>query len=80
MGMTLVTHQTGPEGKVVRKVLVEEALNIVNEVCLPVLPDRATASIPIKASEAAGMEIEEEAETYVLRLRPANRFSAYAMM
>jgi succinyl-CoA synthetase beta subunit len=61
LGMTLVTHQTGPEGKVVGKVLVEEGLAIDKELYLGVVPDRATASLVFMASEAGGMDIEEVA-------------------
>jgi succinyl-CoA synthetase beta subunit len=61
LGMTLVTHQTGPEGKVVGKVLVEEGLAIDKELYLVVVPDRATASLVFMASEAGGMDIEEVA-------------------
>ena len=62
IGMTLVTHQTGPEGKEVKKVLVEQGLNIEKELYLSIIPDRATAKIVIMASEAGGMDIEEVAE------------------
>jgi len=58
LGMTLVTPQTGPSGKLVNKVLVEEGLNIARELYLSILPDRETASIVIMASEAGGMDIE----------------------
>jgi succinyl-CoA synthetase beta subunit len=61
LGMTLVTHQTGPEGKLVGKVLVEEGLEIDRELYLGVILDRATASLVFMASEAGGMEIEEVA-------------------
>ncbi len=61
IGMNLVTHQTGPEGKEVKKVLVEQGLNIEKELYLSVIPDRATAKIAIMASEAGGMDIEEVA-------------------
>jgi succinyl-CoA synthetase beta subunit len=61
LGMTLVTHQTGPEGRVVRKVLVEQGLDIRKELYLSIVPDRATAKIVIMASEAGGMDIEEVA-------------------
>ncbi len=61
LGMTLVTHQTGPEGRLVRKVLVEEGLDIDKELYLSLLPDRATAKIVLMASEAGGMDIEEVA-------------------
>ena len=59
--MTLVTHQTGPEGKMVGKVLVEEGLAIDRELYLGVVPDRKTASLVFMASEAGGMDIEEVA-------------------
>jgi len=61
LGMTLVTHQTGPEGRLVKKLLVEEGLPIAKELYLSVLPDRATAKIVFMASEAGGMDIEEVA-------------------
>ncbi len=61
IGMTLVTHQTGPQGRVVKKLLVEEGLNIAKELYLGIVPDRATASLVIMASEAGGMDIEEVA-------------------
>jgi succinyl-CoA synthetase beta subunit len=61
IGMNLVTHQTGPEGKIVRKVLAEQGLNIAKELYLSVIPDRATAKVVIMASEAGGMDIEEVA-------------------
>jgi len=61
LGMTLVTHQTGPEGKIVGKVLVEEGLAIDKELYLGVVPDRATATLVFMASEAGGMDIEEVA-------------------
>ena len=61
LGMTLVTHQTGPEGRRVRKVLVEQGLNIQKELYLSIIPDRASAKIVLMASEAGGMDIEEVA-------------------
>ena len=61
IGMTLVTHQTGPEGRLVRKVLIEQGLNIAKELYLSILPDRATAKMIIMASEAGGMDIEDVA-------------------
>ena len=53
IGMNLITHQTGPEGKVVNKVLVEQGLNIAKELYLSIIPDRETAKIVIMASEAS---------------------------
>ena len=62
IGMTLVTHQTGAEGRLVKKVLVEQGLNIAKELYLSIIPDRSTAQVVIMASEAGGMDIEEVAE------------------
>ncbi|MBV9496830.1 MAG: ADP-forming succinate--CoA ligase subunit beta [Acidobacteria bacterium] len=62
LGMTLVTHQTGPEGRVVRKVLIEEALNIDRELYLGITLDRKLGLPVVMASQQGGMEIEEVAE------------------
>ena len=62
LGMNLVTHQTGPQGKRVKKLLIEQGLNIAKELYLSILPDRATAKNVIMASEAGGMNIEEVAD------------------
>ena len=62
LGMTLVTHQTGPEGRLVKKVLVEQGLDIARELYLSILPDRETATNVIMASVAGGMDIEKVAE------------------
>ena len=61
IGMRLVTHQTGPEGKIVRKILVEEGLPISQELYFGMLPDRRTGTIAMMASLAGGMDIEEVA-------------------
>src|SRR5213595_2056591 len=61
IGMTLVTHQTGPEGRVVRKVLIEEALNIDRELYLGITLDRRIGMPVIMASKQGGMDIEEVA-------------------
>jgi succinyl-CoA synthetase beta subunit len=61
LNMNLITPQTGSEGKLVKKLLVEEGLNIARELYLSILPDRATANIVIMASQAGGMDIEEVA-------------------
>jgi len=61
IGMNLVTHQTGAEGKMVRKVLVEAGSEIEKELYLSLVPDRQTACIMIIASRAGGMDIEEVA-------------------
>ena len=63
LGMNLVTHQTGPEGKLVNKVLVEEASDIATELYLGMVIDRAAEKIVIMASQEGGMEIEEVAKT-----------------
>jgi succinyl-CoA synthetase beta subunit len=62
LGMKLVTHQTGPEGRIVRRLLVEETLPIARELYLGMLLDRAEAKLVIMASAAGGMEIEQVAE------------------
>jgi succinyl-CoA synthetase beta subunit len=62
IGMDLVTHQTGPAGRRVKKVLVEQGLNIAKELYLSIITDRASAQIVIMASEAGGMDIEAVAE------------------
>ncbi|MGZ4811349.1 MAG: ADP-forming succinate--CoA ligase subunit beta [Terriglobales bacterium] len=61
LGMTLVTHQTGPEGRVVRRLLVEETLPIARELYLSMLLDRAEAKLLVMASQSGGMEIEQVA-------------------
>ena len=62
LGMTLVTPQTGPAGRVVRKVLIEEALDIDRELYLSVTLDRSRGVPVLMASKAGGMDIEEVAE------------------
>jgi succinyl-CoA synthetase beta subunit len=64
IGMTLVTHQTGPGGRVVRKVLIEEGVEIQKEFYLGAVVDRSKASPVIMASREGGMEIEKVAEEY----------------
>lgn len=61
IGMNLVTHQTGPQGKKVKQVLVEEGLAVEKELYMGIVIDRALAQPVIMASEAGGMEIEEVA-------------------
>jgi len=58
LGQTLVTHQTGPAGKVVRKVLVAESVDIAREVYFAILMDRATGAPVVVASTEGGVEIE----------------------
>jgi succinyl-CoA synthetase beta subunit len=62
LGMTLVTHQTGPEGRRVQKLLIEAGQKIEKELYLSLLVDRATASIVIMASRDGGMDIEQVAQ------------------
>src|ERR1043165_7539840 len=61
LGMTLVTHQTGPEGRVVQRLLIEETLPIEKELYLGIVLDRAIGKNVFMASAAGGMEIEEVA-------------------
>jgi len=61
LGMRLVTHQTGPEGRIVKRVLVEEGLEIARELYLGVVIDRAAERPVVMASPAGGMEIERVA-------------------
>ena len=61
LGMTLVTHQTGPEGRIVRRLLIEETLPIERELYLGIVLDRAEAKPVFMASQAGGMEIEQVA-------------------
>jgi succinyl-CoA synthetase beta subunit len=61
LGMTLVTHQTGPEGRVVRRLLIEETLPIERELYLGIVVDRSQARPVFMASAAGGMEIEQVA-------------------
>ncbi|HUX05725.1 MAG TPA: ADP-forming succinate--CoA ligase subunit beta [Acidobacteriota bacterium] len=61
LGMTLVTHQTGPEGKVVQRVLIEEGADIAKEYYLGIVVDRATERPVIMASTEGGVEIEKVA-------------------
>lgn len=61
LGMTLVTHQTGPEGKLVQKIYIEEGVDIAEELYLGVVLDRAQEMPVIMASLEGGMEIENVA-------------------
>lgn len=61
LGMTLVTHQTGPEGRVVQRLLVEETLPIERELYLGITLDRDTGKSVFMASKAGGMDIEDVA-------------------
>jgi len=64
LGKVLVTHQTGPAGKEVKRVYIEEGCDIKRELYLGMLIDRATSRVTIMASTEGGMEIEEVAATH----------------
>jgi len=82
IGMNLVTHQTGPEGKVVQRVLVEQGLTIARELYLGLVLDRAAQRPVMMASPAGGMEIEKVAEEtpgliFKEYIHPTAGFEAY---
>ena len=82
IGMTLVTHQTGPEGKQVKRILVEEALDIAQELYTGIVIDRAKEAPVVMASSEGGVEIEKvAAETPELIFKeyidPATGFIAF---
>ncbi len=82
IGMNLVTHQTGPEGKRVKRVLIEEALDIGRELYIGIVIDRAQESPVVMASSEGGMEIEKvAAETPELifkeHIDPATGFQGF---
>ena len=68
LGSRLVTKQTGPEGKEVKRVYIEEGLNVARELYASLLVDRATSRVTILASDAGGMDIEEVAAKQPERL------------
>ena len=61
LGMTLVTHQTGPQGRIVKRVYIEDGCNIARELYLGAVLDRATSRVTFMASTEGGVEIEEVA-------------------
>ena len=63
LGMQLVTHQTGPEGQKVRRLLIEEGADIKKEYYVAALTDRATQKVAMMASSEGGMDIEEVAHS-----------------
>jgi succinyl-CoA synthetase beta subunit len=63
LGMTLVTHQTGPKGRVVRRLYIEEGAAIARELYLSLLVDRETSRVSVVASTEGGMDIEEVAHS-----------------
>src|ERR1700756_5167502 len=62
LGMTLVTHQTGPHGRVVRRLYIEDGSDIARELYLSALVDRETSRVAFIASTEGGMDIEEVAK------------------
>ena len=64
LGKNLVTHQTGPEGRRVRRVLIEEGLNIARELYLAMVLDRTQSRVTVICSSEGGVEIEEVAEKH----------------
>ena len=80
IGMKLVTHQTGPEGKIVRKVLVEEGLNIEKEFYMGMVIDRSTECPVMMVSSEGGVEIEEVAAKHPEKILKAYIDPAIGMM
>jgi succinyl-CoA synthetase beta subunit len=82
LGMTLVTPQTGPQGKLVKKVYIEEGCSIEREFYLSLIMDRATSRLTFLASTEGGVEIEEIAQTHPekiikVSIDPATGFQAF---
>ena len=82
LGMQLITHQTGPEGKKVHKLFVEQGCQIERELYCAVLVDRATSKVMIMASQAGGMDIEEVAaktpeKIFKVQIDPATGFQPF---
>ena len=84
LGRTLVTHQTGPEGREVRRLYVEDGCDIADELYLSMLVDRGTSRVTIIASSEGGMDIEEVAASQPekilsLAIDPATGLQPYHM-
>ena len=82
LGMTLVTHQTGPQGRVVRRLYIEDGSDIARELYLSALVDRETSRIAFIVSREGGMDIEEVAKKtpekiQTFRIDPAAGFSVH---
>jgi len=82
IGKTLVTHQTGPEGKEVKRVYIEDGCAIKSEFYLALLLDRASGQLAIMASTEGGMDIEEVAAStpekiFTIKINPAAGLQAY---
>jgi len=68
LGMRLVTHQTGPEGQIVRRLLIEEGADIATELYVGMVVDRGTQRVALMASAEGGMDIEEVAASHPERI------------
>ena len=82
LGMTLITHQTGPEGQLVRRLYIEEGCDIARELYVGMLLDRAVGRLVIMASTEGGMDIEKVAEEtpeliHKVWIDPAQGFQEY---
>ena len=82
LGMTLVTHQTGPQGRVVKRIYIEDGSAIDRELYLSALVDRATSRIAFIVSTEGGMDIEEVAhktpeKIHTFQIEPAAGYSPY---
>src|SRR5206468_8869465 len=73
LGMTLITHQTGPEGRVVSRLLIEEGVQMARELYLSIVLDRASGKPVVMASAAGGMDIEEVAAETPEKIRSEER-------
>ncbi len=82
LGMTLITHQTGPEGRLVKRVYIEEGSNIARELYLGIVVDRASSRITFMASSEGGVDIEEVAmhspeKIMMVEVDPASGFQTF---
>src|SRR6185312_8074475 len=82
LGMTLVTHQTGPAGRLVKRLYIEDGSAIDRELYLSALVDRATSRVAFIVSTEGGMDIEEVAhktpeKIQTFQIEPAAGYSAY---
>jgi succinyl-CoA synthetase beta subunit len=80
IGMTLVTNQTGPEGKLVNKVFIEAGCNIKKEYYVATLLDRATGRVIVMASREGGVDIEEVAEKHPEKIHRVSVDPAVGLM
>src|SRR5580693_7174167 len=82
LGMSLVTHQTGPQGRIVRRLYIEDGSDIGRELYLSALVDRATSRIAFIVSTEGGMDIEQVAHAtpekiHTFQIEPAAGYSPY---